>query len=30
MQVSRLDLFARIPSFEIVVPEHVREEVVRG
>jgi predicted nucleic acid-binding protein len=29
MHVSRLDLCARIPGFEIVVPEQVREEVVR-
>ena len=29
MQVSRLDLCARLPGLELVVPEHVREEVVR-
>jgi predicted nucleic acid-binding protein len=28
MHVSRLDLLARIPNHEFVVPEHVREEIM--
>ena len=28
MHVARLDLCARLPGFEFVVPEHVREEII--
>lgn len=29
MHVARLDLCARLPGLELVVPEHVREEIIR-
>jgi len=28
MHTERLDLFARLPSFELVIPDHVREEIL--